>query len=76
MKKMLIIVGALLVLAAVLLACGGQTGTQAQTTDVPVVEQPTNTAVGNNPTATTAPTDTVVPELDGDPICVVCLYND
>ena len=76
MKKMLIIVGALLVLAAVLVACGWQAGTQAPTTDVPVVEQPTNTTVVEQPTATTAPNDTAVPELVGDPIRGGLLYND
>lgn len=73
MKKLLIILGALLILAAVLVGCGGQTATQAPPTEASVVEQPTE-APTVAPTATQAPKAT--PELAGDPARGGLLYND
>lgn len=73
MKKLLIILGVWLILAAVLVGCGGQTATQAPATEAPVVEQPTEVPT-IAPTATQAPTAT--PELAGDPIRGGLLYND
>ena len=62
MKKMLVLTGVLLVLAAVLAACGGNA------TEAPVVEQPTEAPV----VATEAP----VVELTGDPIRGGLLYDE
>ncbi|MBI5841921.1 MAG: c-type cytochrome [Chloroflexi bacterium] len=62
MKKMLVLIGVLLVLVAVLAACGGNA------TEAPVVEQPTEAPV----VATEAP----VVELTGDPIRGGLLYDE
>lgn len=77
MKKTLIIMVAMVVLAALLVACGGQTVTQLPATAAPVVEQPTDapTVVPTMAsTATAAPTK--FPALSGDPIRGGLLYND
>lgn len=76
-KEMSIIMLSLLVFAVLLVACGGQTATQAPVTEAPVVEQPTKsptTVPTVAPTATQAPTPT--PELAGDPVRGGLLYND
>lgn len=67
MKKFLIITGALLVLVAILAACGGQ---PAPATESPVVVAPTEAPVVVEPTE--APTQ---PVLSGDPIRGGLLYD-
>ncbi len=61
MKKILVLTGALLVLASILVACGGQTATEAPQ---PVVTNP--------PVVTEPP----VPPLSGDPLRGGLLYDD
>ncbi|MBI5824440.1 MAG: c-type cytochrome [Chloroflexi bacterium] len=64
MKKLLVLSGVLLVLVAVLAACGGNA------TEAPVVEQPTEA-----PVVTEAPTEAPV-SLSGDPIHGGLLYDN
>ena len=67
MKKYLVITGVLLVVAAVLAACGGQTATEAPTV-VELTEAPEVVQTTEPPTA--------LPELSGDPIRGGLLYYD
>lgn len=66
MKKFLIVSGVLLVLAAVLAACGGQAATEA-----PAAVEPTKAPEVVQPTEAPA-----ISELSGDPIRGGLLYND
>lgn len=74
MKKMLIVMGFLLILAAILAACSGQPATQAADTQAPVATEAPTDVPTLAPTATQAPTET--PALSGDPIRGGLLYND